>query len=554
MELFPTTTALLAAFPSSPALPDGTMAGTAGRTSAGDGGGGNFFYKQSDTTSADNGGTIRVDGVGRRWYYVPEAEHIPVAIFGATPALSDCTAIFNAALIGAGALNLPINLRGNTYRFTGSITMDVSKTSIIGPGTLDFTNVTGSYGIRPFTTWTDPNTMASQHNTHPFRGFRIVGPASGPGKTCWSPAPSILESTYWITGMVFDAISSNGWDVFFDICDGVVLLKMRDVVYGATTGHGSGWMFRNLGSSNVGENICLEHCDCVNAFGFMLEQVPNANMDVNLVACSLDGLQVIMGAGTLGASISGGVLGNYTFLGGHWEGAGYSSAYPMIWCGSAGVVKGYGVNFVPNVHNYYPFRSDATAVGAGIIMDRFNVNDIGTWYNDTICAGSGNFEITAKGNGNTFMLHYAYANNRQPDYVFAGQGSALWSPNPTTDASDKPSGATRSAILPANTITSFYTPCLPGQRIAAGIQWKVSGLGSGDMVYLSAEYRDRNNSIVGIQAAIGQNTNTNGWVAQNVLPQHLAPPGTERVSISFNYVTGAGGGTVKWALPRIIVS
>lgn len=554
MELFPTTSALLTAYPASPPLADGTMAATAGRTTAGDGGGGSFFYKQSDTTSADNSGTIRVDSVGRRWYYVPEADHIPVAVFGATPSLSDCTAQFNAALIGAGALNLPISLKGNSYNLTGSITMDVSKTAIIGPGTLDFTNLTTSYGIRPFTTWTDPNTMAAQHNTHPFKNFRINGPSVGPGKFCFSPVPITLGTTPWMTGIVLDSVSSNGWDVFFDICDGIVFLEMRTVIYGATTGHGSGWMFRNMGFTNTGENIYLDHCDCVNAFGLIIEQVQNPNMDMFLNCCSFDGLQLMMGAGNLGAPITAGVLGNYTFQGGHWEEFHLNSAFPAVWCGSAGVVRLHMVNLVPDTSPYYPFRSDSTLVGCGIILRDVNVNWTGQWYNDTICAGSGNFEITAKGNGNTFMLHYAYANNRQADYTFAASGSTLWSPNPALDSSDKPSGASRSAILAPNTITSFSTPCSPGQRIAAGLQWKISSLGSGDMVYLSAEYRDKNGNILGTQWTTGQNTNTSGWVTFSVAPQLLAPPGTERATVTFNYVTGAGGGSVKWALPRIIVS
>jgi len=554
MELFPTTTALLSAYPASPPLADGTMAATAGRTTAGDGGGGHFFYKLSDTSSADNGGTIRVDGAGRRWYYVPEADAIPVALFGATPSTSDCTAIFNTAFTAAGAANLPVSLSGSTYRCTGTITMDVSKTSIIGPGTLDFTGLTTSNAIVPTTSWGDPNSMMGQHNTHPFKNFRIVGPSNGPGKFCFAPTPNMILGLPWITGLVFQDIAVAGFDVFFDICDGIVLPVFRNILYGSDSGgHGSGWMFRNMGFTNTGENIYLDHCDCVNALGFMIEQVQNPNMDMFINCCSFDGLQLMMGAGNLGAPITSGVLGNYTFLGGHWELFHTNTSFPAVWCGSAGVVRLNMVNLVPNTSPYYPFRSDATMVGCGIILRDVNVNWNGQWFNDTICAGSGNFEITAKGNGNTFMLHYAYANNRQADYVFASSGWQLWSGISSTDASDKPSGAAKSAIIPPNTLCSFTTPCSPGQRVAAGFQYKFTSPGSGDVLYLAADYLDKNGNLISSQNTVGLG-GASSWTAVNCEPQFLAPPGTERAQLIWNYVTGAGGGTAKFALPRIIVS
>ena len=40
-------------------------------TTLGDGGGGWYTYVSSDTTSADNGGTIIVDAAGHRWYLEP---------------------------------------------------------------------------------------------------------------------------------------------------------------------------------------------------------------------------------------------------------------------------------------------------------------------------------------------------------------------------------------------------------------------------------------------------------------------------------------------------
>jgi hypothetical protein len=66
-----TTAALLAMFPANVAILHGTVFVTGARAVTGDGGGGVFFYDKNDTTTADNGGTVRVDPVGRRFKWTP---------------------------------------------------------------------------------------------------------------------------------------------------------------------------------------------------------------------------------------------------------------------------------------------------------------------------------------------------------------------------------------------------------------------------------------------------------------------------------------------------
>ena len=68
-----------------------------GHTLTGDGGEGLFVYNSTDTTSADNGGTILVDQGGRRWYRNTNGDSISVKWFGATGSgtTDDTTAIHN---------------------------------------------------------------------------------------------------------------------------------------------------------------------------------------------------------------------------------------------------------------------------------------------------------------------------------------------------------------------------------------------------------------------------------------------------------------------------
>lgn len=80
---FSTTAALLSAFGSTDLLPTGTQISTLGRTTTSDTGGARFYYDASDTTSADNGGTIRVDTQNRRWK-IAVSGSFNVRWFGAT--------------------------------------------------------------------------------------------------------------------------------------------------------------------------------------------------------------------------------------------------------------------------------------------------------------------------------------------------------------------------------------------------------------------------------------------------------------------------------------
>lgn len=128
---FTTTVALLAAFGSAVTLPAGTIAITAGRTTEGDGGGGTFYYKSSDTTSADNLGTIRVDGANRRWYYA--GAQIFADLFGTSTsntAAQNTTGMNN--IIASGLLGAFVFSVG-TYNFNGPITWN-SNAYPVGQG------------------------------------------------------------------------------------------------------------------------------------------------------------------------------------------------------------------------------------------------------------------------------------------------------------------------------------------------------------------------------------------------------------------------------------
>lgn len=77
-----------------------------------DGGEGNFWFKPTDTTSTDNGGTIIVDAAGQRWYRERNMESLNIFWFGipiggdSQPALASALAVLVAQATGGGAIRL----------------------------------------------------------------------------------------------------------------------------------------------------------------------------------------------------------------------------------------------------------------------------------------------------------------------------------------------------------------------------------------------------------------------------------------------------------------
>jgi hypothetical protein len=104
-----------------------------GYISGADGGEGPFVYVSTDTTSADNGGTIIVDASGRRWYRETGGQPYSVKWFGAKGDDStDDTAAFQAT---ANALSLGGTFAapdGYTFYLNGTLTLPVGV-SLKGP-------------------------------------------------------------------------------------------------------------------------------------------------------------------------------------------------------------------------------------------------------------------------------------------------------------------------------------------------------------------------------------------------------------------------------------
>jgi hypothetical protein len=110
----------------------------------GDGGGGMFTYVSTDTTSADNGGTIIVDGDGHRYYRDTGGQPYDVRWFGAVGngVADDATTIQAAIDSGAQALIFP-RTAASVYRTTAALEVSDDQQWFLETGvTINGTSVT----------------------------------------------------------------------------------------------------------------------------------------------------------------------------------------------------------------------------------------------------------------------------------------------------------------------------------------------------------------------------------------------------------------------------
>lgn len=101
-----------------------------GYATSGDGGGGQYYLDPSDSTSADNGGTIIVATDGGRWK-LAYTGLVSVKQFGAKgDGTTDDTAAFNAALAAVVAVRAP----ASTYNLAGTVNVVQNGQQLMGDG------------------------------------------------------------------------------------------------------------------------------------------------------------------------------------------------------------------------------------------------------------------------------------------------------------------------------------------------------------------------------------------------------------------------------------
>ena len=141
-----------------------------------DRGDGMFCYVSTDTTSADNGGTIIVDASGRRWYRATQGGPYSATWFGLSESTVDNGAVINAAIAALPANGGVIRLPPGNFNVASTILINRSNIRIVGSGR------GGWHDAAPFfttgatnLTWTGANGGTMISITSVAGGQRVVG-------------------------------------------------------------------------------------------------------------------------------------------------------------------------------------------------------------------------------------------------------------------------------------------------------------------------------------------------------------------------------------------
>lgn len=248
---------------------------------------GQFYYDPADSTSADNGGTIIVDSLGRRWKRQFDG---PVLLdwFGATGVSpsTDSIAMDNAIafIVSLGVRGRGLQLSPIRYKFNKGFDIPVSLVSqIIGNGALlDFTALSSGYALK-YTGDLDGIKQSFQMNCF-YENFRLIGPGVSSNVDAIIFDQANLAD---LSGPSFSRHSGIGIEGFRNcvtILNNSYLIRFEGSCHfeGNQTG-----LYLPSGYTNTGEAITMRNC----VFSGMREACIKGDSwsaDVFLDTCSLE--------------------------------------------------------------------------------------------------------------------------------------------------------------------------------------------------------------------------------------------------------------------------
>lgn len=352
------------------------MVAVDGYAAAGDGGGGIFVYVSSDSTSADNGGTIIKDSLNRRYYRLG-ATSFNVKQFGATGngVTDDTTAITKAiaaaGVVGAGFVDFPA---GNYL---------ISSTLTIGNGTSSAASTVSGIVLRgvggqPGVPGIFAGFSASTAAVLTWGGgaaamISIAGPLQG-----WGVQNLILNGT---------STATNGLSITsaqFGDCRNLGILGCVSNSIGSNTYA----LFGSMGScdslSNSFENIYISLPNVANVKGIVLtgNTATNSDTDFNVFKNVIIGLA--------GSAVSTGI---------YLQNCDSNSFYNILLAGGSAASFGVNFDYTASVNNAWPSSNSFFGIDT-------NGNTLGAnqWVNGGTPGASAGANLVvglAEGNGAT---------------------------------------------------------------------------------------------------------------------------------------------------------
>jgi hypothetical protein len=375
-------------------------------------GAGPLNYVPTDTRSADNGCTIFVDSAGHRYYR--NANIVSLSVM-------DCGAKFDDATDDSAALNAAFAL--------GIQTFPSSKTTLIKSGLslnafivglncngsmIDATQMASGTAISiSATPSSNPNTLGLHVTPHPMVDCQVNGPVSYPsGVNGITFIPTVISTTPWFHGMVFDRVTGSGFDNFYVTTDGSFKVHWNDNFY-----VGSGVFLKFAGTTNTFEEAQITNSFIANSLGFIWDSAGNPNTDiyVSKTSCDFTTYCVTGGATTPGTFPA--------FASVRWDGwhieAGTWTDYVLNTATSITLINGVWVKDAGTSTHALCNISYRSGAESGVVLRdaNFNWTPGSSISTDYFCDGQGRFISTgASYLGTTAVPVFAIGNNLIPAF------------------------------------------------------------------------------------------------------------------------------------------
>lgn len=248
-----------------------------GYYAAGDAGRGWFAYAPSDTSSADNGGTIIVDSAGHRFYRVLNGA-VTIDHFGAKldSGATDNATYINAATAAAVDVQVPGSTSGAFYAF-GSTLQVRSGGRLSGQGKTSYLKATNAFGtssplVSNYTT--SPANLAARDDGVTIENLTIDANSQGLANVSLTATQNFTLRRLWLLNAGTNGVSihakvtdatiypQNGWieDVYVYTATSVGMLidagaEITVLNLLVDTATSSGVSVTAAGSSSLGRNI-----------------------------------------------------------------------------------------------------------------------------------------------------------------------------------------------------------------------------------------------------------------------------------------------------------
>lgn len=504
---------------------------------------GSFTRDDSDTTSADNGGTIIIDSLGRRWKRAI-SDNFYFEWFGVTfDGVTDDHTALQATLTAAGALTsarVSAQSRSGTAKSSAGLTWDVSRVAVDFNGKqIDFSGMAAGNMISFTQSEMDPNLRPLKAHAHPLSNFIFIGPGMAvTAVTCFNLADTGAPNT--LSGLAINngAVLNCANDVVFGA--GAFCNTFYKVNFNRTAGVATTYSVTAPPATNAGERNEFIACKWTNRDLVFNQSNPNATTYFS--SCSLDYFSA------RAITVSGGsVFINH----GHVESNTDADYWFSVTNQSAALhLAGVQLNLLGNKTAFALFYSDASVTHGGVILDDVTLSTSSP-FTAPLIGGTGRAVVGTFNNlaNTTLPVIGQYLNALANGDFESANALSEWTlsgaPAPSRSNTVAHAGAysLKFAGAPGNSPAASKTMAArAGQHFSGELYYQATGLtGSSGTFYIEVDWLDSGGNVLSSNAALAITNDVAAWTRQVLTMAAPAPKGTANLRVAINIFGVAAG-------------